>query len=36
MGPNPATGKAIKIPAKTVVKMQVTKADKEGIVAGRK
>ena len=36
MGRNPATGKAIKIPAKTVVKMRVAKAAKEAIVAGRR
>ena len=32
MGRNPATGEAIKIPAKTVVKMRVAKAAKEAIV----
>ena len=32
MGRNPATGEAIKIPAKTVVKMRVAKACKEAIV----
>jgi DNA-binding protein HU-beta len=36
MGRNPQTGKAIKIPAKTVVKMRVAKAAKEAIVSGRK
>jgi DNA-binding protein HU-beta len=36
MGRNPATGKAIKIPAKTVVKMRVAKAAKEGIVPGKR
>jgi len=36
MGRNPATGEAIKIPAKTVVKMRVAKAVKETIVPGRK
>jgi DNA-binding protein HU-beta len=36
MGRNPATGEAIKIPAKTVVKMRVAKAAKEVIVPGRK
>ena len=36
MGRNPATGEAIKIPAKTVVKMRVAKACKEAIVPGRK
>jgi len=32
MGRNPATGEAIKIPAKTVVRMRVAKAAKEAIV----
>ena len=36
MGRNPATGKAIKIPAKTVVRMRVAKAVKEAIVPKRK
>jgi DNA-binding protein HU-beta len=36
MGRNPATGKAIKIPAKTVVKMRVGKAAKEAIVPKKK
>ena len=36
MGRNPATGEAIKTPAKTVVKMRVAKAAKEAIVPGRK
>lgn len=36
MGRNPATGEAIKIPAKTVVKMRIAKAAKEAIVPGRK
>jgi len=36
MGRNPASGKAIKIPAKTVVKMRVAKAAKEAIVPARK
>ena len=35
MGRNPATGEAIKIPAKTVVKMRVAKACKECIVGKR-
>ena len=35
MGRNPATGEAIKIPAKTVVKMRVAKAAKEAIVPGK-
>jgi DNA-binding protein HU-beta len=36
MGRNPATGKAIKIPAKTVVKMRIAKAAKEAIVPKKK
>ena len=36
MGRNPATGAAIKIPAKTVVKMRVAKAAKEAIVPPKK
>jgi len=36
MGRNPATGEAIKIPAKTVVRMRVAKAAKEAIVGGKK
>lgn len=36
MGRNPATGEAIKIPAKTVVKMRVAKAAKEAIAPARK
>ena len=36
MGRNPATGEAIKIPTKTLVKMRVAKAAKEAIVPGRK
>jgi len=36
MGRNPQTGKVIKIPAKTVVKMRVAKAAKEAVVGGRK
>ena len=36
MGRNPQTGKAIKIPAKTVVRMRVAKAVKEAVVGGRK
>jgi DNA-binding protein HU-beta len=36
MGRNPATGEAIKIPAKTVVKMRVAKACKEAIVPPKK
>jgi DNA-binding protein HU-beta len=34
MGRNPATGEAIKIPAKTVVKFRVAKAAKDSIVPG--
>jgi DNA-binding protein HU-beta len=36
MGRNPATGATIHIPAKTVVKMRVAKAAKDGIVPGKK
>jgi DNA-binding protein HU-beta len=36
MGRNPSTGEAIKIPAKTVVKMRIAKAAKEAIVPRRK
>ena len=36
MGRNPATGEAIRIPAKTVVKMRIAKAAKEAIVPGKK
>jgi len=36
MGRNPATGEAIKIPAKTVVKFRVAKAAKDTIVPGGK
>ena len=36
MGRNPQTGKAIKIPARTVVRMRVAKAVKEAVVGGRK
>ena len=36
MGRNPATGAAIKIPAKTVVKMRIAKAAKEAIAPGKK
>ena len=32
MGRNPATGKAIKIPAKTVVKIRLAKSFKEAII----
>jgi len=35
MGRNPATGAAIKIPAKTVVKFRVAKAAKDAIVPGK-
>jgi len=36
MGRNPATGKPLKIPAKTVVRMRVAKAAKDAIVPGKK
>ena len=36
VGRNPATGQAIKIPAKTVVKFRVAKAAKDAIVPGGK
>jgi len=36
MGRNPATGEAIKIPAKTVVKFRVAKAAKDAIAPGGK
>ena len=36
MGRNPATGEAMKIPAKTVVRMRVAKAAKEAIVSPKK
>jgi len=36
MGRNPQTGKAIKIPARTVVRMRISKAVKEAIVPGGK
>ena len=36
MGRIPATGEAIKLPAKTVVKMRVARTAKEAIVPGRK
>jgi DNA-binding protein HU-beta len=36
MGRNPATGEAIKIPAKTVVRMRVAKAVKDAIVSLKK
>ena len=36
IGRNPATGEAIKIPAKTVVKFRVAKAAKDSIVPGKK
>lgn len=35
-GRNPATGEAIKIPAKTVVKMRLTKSFKEAVVPPKK
>jgi DNA-binding protein HU-beta len=36
MGRNPATGEAIKIPAKTVVKFRVAKAAKDSVVPSKK
>ncbi len=36
IGRNPATGEAIKIPAKTVVKMRPAKAAEDAIVPGKK
>jgi DNA-binding protein HU-beta len=36
MGRNPATGEAIKIPAKTVVKMRIANVAKEAIVPRKK
>jgi DNA-binding protein HU-beta len=36
MGRNPATGEAIKIPAKKVVKFRVAKAAKDAILGGKK
>ena len=36
VGRNPATGEAINIPAKTVVKMRIAKACKDAIVPPRK
>ena len=36
VGRNPATGEAINIPAKTVVKMRIAKACKEAIVPPKK
>ena len=35
MGRNPATGEAIKIPAKTVLRMRLAKTAKEAIVPGK-
>ncbi len=35
VGRNPATGEEIKIPAKTVVKMRISKACKEAIVPAK-
>ncbi|HLG16225.1 MAG TPA: HU family DNA-binding protein [Blastocatellia bacterium] len=34
MGRNPATGEAIKIPAKTVVKFRIAKAAKDAVLGG--
>src|SRR5215510_12720196 len=36
MGRNPATGEAIKIPAKTVVKFRISKACKDAVVPSMK
>lgn len=36
MGRNPATGEAIKIPAKTVVKFRVAKAAKDSVLGGKR
>lgn len=36
MGRNPQTGAAIKIPAKTVLKMRVAKAAKDAVVGGKR
>jgi DNA-binding protein HU-beta len=36
IGPNPATGEQINIPAKTVVKMRIAKACKDAIVPSKK
>ncbi len=36
MGRNPATGEAIKIPAKTVVKMRLSKACKDAVAPPKK
>lgn len=35
MGRNPATGEAIKIPAKTAVKFTISKACKEGVLGAK-
>ena len=35
MGRNPATGEAIKIPAKTVVRFRVSKACKDAVTSGK-
>jgi len=35
LGRNPATGEALKIPAKTVVRMRVAKAAKDAIVPSK-
>jgi DNA-binding protein HU-beta len=35
MGRNPATGQAIKIPAKTVVKFRVGKAAKDAVLGAK-
>jgi DNA-binding protein HU-beta len=36
MGRNPATGEAIKIPAKTVVKFRIAKAAKDAVLGAKK
>lgn len=36
MGRNPATGAAIKIPAKTVLKFRIAKAAKDAVLGGKK
>ena len=36
MGRNPATGEAIKIPAKTVLKFRIAKAAKDAVVPAKK
>jgi DNA-binding protein HU-beta len=36
MGPNPQTGEAIKIPAKTVVKFRLANAFKDAVIPPKK